>query len=386
MTSGELRGFPFGKARVATLAEVRTLRDWPAAFQGQIKDHRFYELIQETLDCGFEHHYFVFQDHTGAVRAVQPFFFAQQNLLEGVPALHRAVDLIRRRFPRFCTMRLLMVGCVIGAGRLGLCRAGDGEWVTRALFVALDLYAKSSGAQLVVLKDFPPAQRPTLERFAENGYTRLPSMPLTELPLAYRDFEEYFATLGKATRKNLRRKFRRVERAAPIQFEVLSDISPWVDEIYPLYLAVRERSALKFETLTKEYFREISRRLPERARFFLWRQEGRIIAFDLCLVHNGEILDECLGLDYRVAHELHLYFFTFRDIIRWALAQGLVTYRSSPLHYEPKLALDCSLVPLDLYVRHTSPWLNRIIPPFLTWLGPTRHDPTLHRFPNAQEL
>lgn len=386
MPSGEISGFPFGHARVATLDEVRALPGWLAVFQGQIKDHRFYELTDETLDCGFEHHYFILSDHKGEVRAVQPFFFVRQNLVEGVPALHGAIDLVRRRFPRFCTVRVLMVGCAIGEGRLGLCHPGDEEWVARALFVALDLYAKSAGAQLVVLKDFPPAQRPIFERFAENGYTRIPSMPLTELPLTFREFDEYFATLSKATRKDLRRKFRRVERAAPIEFEVVSDISPWIDQIFPLYLAVHERSTLKFETLTKEYFREISRRMPERARFFLWRQADKIVAFDLCLVHDGEILDECLGLDYRVAHELHLYFFTFRDIIRWAFEQRLTLYRSSPLHYEPKLALDCVLAPLDLYVRHTSSWLNRILPPFLSWLGPTRHDPTLHRFPNAHEL
>jgi hypothetical protein len=91
-------------------------------------------------------------------------------------------------------------------------------------------------------------------------------------------------------------------------------------------------------------------------------------------------------LDYSVALDLHLYFYTLRDIISWALAQGLKYYYSNPLNYEPKLHLDCELVPLDLYVMHTSPLLNPIFRHLIKFLGPTRHDPVLQRFPNAGEL
>ena len=79
-------------------------------------------------------------------------------------------------------------------------------------------------------------------------------MPMTRLPLHYHNWDEYFRTLSKATRKDLRRKFRKAERVPKIEMQVVSDITPLVDEIYPLYLAVHERSPLKFETLTANYF------------------------------------------------------------------------------------------------------------------------------------
>jgi len=68
---------------------------------------------------------------------------------------------------------------------------------------------------------------------------------------------------------------------------------------------------------------ELGRRMPDRARFFISRQHGKAIAFSVALVHDGTIYDDYLGLDYRVALDLHLYYYTFRDIIRWSLAQGL---------------------------------------------------------------
>ena len=209
---------------------------------------------------------------------------------------------------------------------------------------------------------------------------------MTRLLLNYRGFDDYLATLGKATRKNLRRKFRKAEKAAPIKCEVLHDITPLIEEIYPLYLQVYERSRLKFERLSREYFCRLGQAMPERTRFFLWRQDGRIIAFSLCMVHNGTIYDDYLGLDYRIALDLHLYFYTLRDIITWALNQGLRFYCSSPLNYEPKLHLGCELVPLDLYVMHMVPLFNRIFRRALKFLEPTRHDPVLRRFPNAHRI
>ncbi len=382
-----LSTIPFrdGLARVVRLDELKQLDAWPQALASEAKDHRFYEIADETLDCGFEHHYLVLQDHAGHVRGVQPLFFVQQNLVEGIPALRPPVDFIRRHFPRFLTMRLLMVGNAAGTGHLGACSPADAEWVAMALLGVLEPYARSCGASLVVLKDFPARDRELLERLASNGYTRIPSMPMTSLQLTFRDFDAYVNTLGKATRKDLRRKFRKIENAA-LECEVLTDISAHVDEIYPLYLAVHDRSAQKFERLTKAYFRELGRRMPDRARFFVWRRAGRIVAFSVALVHEGVIYDDYLGLDYSVAHDLHLYFKTFRDILSWSVAQGLTAYRSSPLNYRPKLHLGCSLLPLDLYVMHTSRWLNPIFRHVLPFLEPTRHDPVLQQFPNADEL
>src|SRR5882724_7916158 len=136
-------------------------------------------------------------------------------------------------------------------------------------------------------------------------------------------------------RKNLRRKFRKTENR-PIECEVVTDISPYVDEGFPLYRQTLGRSELKFEELTKLYLCELGRRMNDRARFFLWRKEGRIIAFASTIVHQGVLRDNYIGLDYSVALDQHLYFVTWRDTIIWALKNGIHTYHSAPLNYDPK--------------------------------------------------
>src|SRR5207237_1448397 len=247
-------------------------------------------------------------------------------------------------------------------------------------------YSEKNKGSLVVFKEFPGSYRSILGVLCDHGYARVPSMPMTQLALSFKNFDEYLQTLGYVSRKSLRRKFRKTERAAKIEMEVLNDISSHIDAIYPLYLQVHERSPMKFETLTKEFFVRIAKEMPERTRFFVWRISDKIIAFSLCLICGDTIYDECLGLDYDIALDLHVYFYTMRDVIRWAIDQKLRYYCSGPLNYHPKLHLGHELAPLDLYVLHTRAFLNPIFTFALKYLEPTRHDPILKKFPNADQL
>ena len=130
----------------------------------------------------------------------------------------------------------------------------------------------------------------------------------------------------------------------------------------------------------------LGQRIPERVRFFLWRQNGRIIAFNFSMIHEDTLYDLGLGLDYAVALDLSLYFLTWHDVIEWSLQNGIKAYHTGPLNYDPKLHLKLTLAPLDLYARHNWALLNPIFKLAIKYLEPTRHDPVLQKFPNASEL
>jgi len=96
---------------------------------------------------GFEHCYLVFQNPDGRIRGIQPIFFVRQNLIEGVPGrIASMVDLIRKVFPRFLTMRVLMVGCAAGAGELGAANPEDERSLAEALPPALRSLARQNKA------------------------------------------------------------------------------------------------------------------------------------------------------------------------------------------------------------------------------------------------
>ncbi len=239
---------------------------------------------------------------------------------------------------------------------------------------------------MVVLKDFPSELRPVLHVLLDQGYTRIPSMPSVDLELDCANFDEHLLRVSGKTRANVRRKFRTAGRHAPISMEVRSDISDRLDELYPLYLQVHTHAARRFETLTPDFFRRLGREMPDRARFFIWTQEGRTVAFDACILHDQVLWAEAIGLDYRVALDLHLYFIVKRDVIDWACRNGIRRHASGPLNYEPKLRLGFKLLPRDLYVWHRNRVINRILRRVAPWLTPARHDPLLREFPNSDEL
>lgn len=361
---------------------------WVAGFEEYPVDHRYYEIVHESLREQFAHYYLVLKDVGGVTRAIQPFLIVSQDLATGTPAgIRNFLAGIRRRFPGFLKLKMLMVGCSAGEGDIVMDKQSrDIAWTVDALKESLTPVARRLKAMLIVFKDFPRAYRQSLDRLRLSGFIRVPSMPATRLELNFPDFETYLKTrVGYTMRKNLRRKFRKTE-GRPIECEVVTDISPYVDEVYPLYRQTLGRSELKFEELTKSYLCELGRRMSDRARFLLWRQEGRIIAFASVIVHQGVLRDNYIGLDYSVALDYHLYFVTWRDTIIWALKNGIHTYHSAPLNYDPKYHFRMELEPLDLYVRAPNGWLNAVFKRVLPLLEPTRYDPVIRKFANAGEL
>jgi len=378
-----------GGVEVASRLDVAASTYWSHAFGSEAKDRRYYEIIEDTIHKEFDYRYFIVRDRQGEICAIQPFFLLDLDLLVGAkPRIGRLTDFIRRFWPGFMRARTLMVGCAAGEGHLD----GRDEFAQRSaahlLAPALVAKARELKARLIVLKEFHAKYRSALECFVDNDFVRIPSLPNVMLNIDYASFEDYMTrALSGGARRKLRLKLRAGDQAAqPIEMSVVDDIAPMVDEVYPLYLQTFNRSSLHFEKLTKEYFCALGQRMGDKNRFFVWRQNGKIVAFGSCLLQGDMIHAEYLGLDYTVALELHLYHYTFRDLISWGIANGYKRFHSSALNYDPKLHLQYRLDPIDLYVRHTSTVFNAVFRRILPWLEPTRYDKTLRQFANYGEL
>jgi Peptidogalycan biosysnthesis/recognition len=376
-----------GSVDVISGHQLQHCRHWKYAFASQHKDHRYYEIVADTLHPEFKYLYFAVRDAQGQIQAVQPFFILDQDILAGArPHIGHFLELVRRQCPRFLLMRTMMVGCVAGEAHID-----DGNAATRVEYAqllagAIAQHARTLGVGLIVLKEFPDSYRHVLSCFVRGGFTRVPSMPLTVLNIQYSSFDEYMQkALNSATRSKLRRKFK-ATLGVPIALSVSNDVRPIVDEVYPLYLQVYDRSKLHFEKLTKEYFCQLGKSMPDRVRFFVWRHQGKAVAFGECMVHGETMFAEYLGLDYSVALRLHLYHYVFRDLMNWGIANGYKWFQSSGLNYDPKLHLRHQLKPVDLYVKHTSSAVNLAMRIALPWLEPTRYDKTLKKFPNYGDL
>ena len=154
-----------------------------------------------------------------------------------------------------------------------------------------------------------------------------------------------------------------------------------IDEIYPLYLQVHDRSKLNFEKLTPEYF---CRSRPARCRSGRGFSSGGRRArrspsvFASCTTGRSTTITSGSIIASRSIFISISTPCATSSAGRWRRVSH--SYCSSPLNYDPKLHLGCELVPLDLYVMHTGAWLNPIFRHALSFLEPTRHDPVLRQF------
>jgi len=114
------------------------------------------------------------------------------------------VNRVRKVFPRFLTMRVLMVGCAAGTGDLSRVREKDEAWWQK---LAGDpwTYARQNKASLIVLKIFRDLSLGT-RKFPLNGYRGFPAWPMTRLSLHYNNWDEYVLTLSKSEPKKMRRE------------------------------------------------------------------------------------------------------------------------------------------------------------------------------------
>lgn len=377
-----------GRVEIWSRAQIERCPRWLGAFAAERKDRRYYEILEDTLRQGFLYRYFVIRDESGEVAAVQPFFVLDQDLLAGSSgAINKFAGAIRRLWPGFMRLRTLMIGCAAGEGHLDAEDESSRATLARTLASALPDCAHGLGAKLIVFKEFPASDRAALACLMDCGFTRAPSMPMTRLKLDYDDFEDYMLhALSRNMRSKLRRKYKASERQARLEMSVMSDITPIVDEVYPLYRAVFDRSKLRFEELTPEFFCSLGRKMPDKTRFFIWRKDSKIVSCALCLVDDQTLCAEYIGLDYAVAFDLRLFYVVVRGVMEWAIANGYKCYRSTGLNYAPKLHFRHELDPLDLYVRHTSPLFNFVLKRALPLLEPTRRDKLLRQFPNYGDL
>lgn len=345
---------------------------WAKSFAGHCLDGRYYELVEETLP--FDFRYAVMANRRTGAAAVQPFFLIAQEITAGLPKrwrslLSRAAGLFR--------FKLLVVGCGAGEGRPGSVE----PWFLESLDEALGVLARRERARLVVFKDFPSEYREAFRVLLRRGYRRLASMPSTRLDLGFASFEEYLQTrMSAGIRSHLRRKLRDSDRQDGLSLEVARDPGASLGEMVALYLQTHERSDFRFERLNAAYFAGLAERFPDRALFFQWRKEGRLVAFTACMVHGGVLRYLNLGMDYAQALKLNLYFCVWRDLVRWALDHRLRAIEAGQLNYEAKFRLGLRLLPLDLYVRASPPLLNGLFGWCLPWFEPARYEPSLRKF------
>lgn len=340
-----------------------TRDEWNRFFAGEAEGYDFYVTLERSRLSGFT---LAYARVTVAeqVQLIAPLFWGDLDLAigwEGWPA--RLLATWRRLHPRALVLRTLFVGSPFGEHATIGVTAGPAQptemW--RELAAALHSLCREHGLSFVLFKDLREHDASALrEPLGRLGFTLGESFPNVVLPLPYQGMEDYLASLSYSARKDLRRKLR-AGRTAGIELEVVDSVDDLIEEIYALYLNTYHAGTVRFEQLTREYFLAAGQQRDARAKFFLYRLGGRLVCFNLCFLHDGVLVDKFIGLDYSVARELNLYFYTWHSNVEWCLHSGVRAYQVGQTDYEAKLRLGGQRVPLYFFARHENLLVNALL-------------------------
>ena len=335
--------------------------EWNLLFPGELEDWSYFHAAETAGMSDFEWLYFGVREGD-RWRAFAPAFLSEYRLdttLDG--GLRRVVRSLARAVPSLLCPRLLALGSPVGERfQIGFAPDAGDEERARLFGCVLDACEEQAalrGARMVAIKDASDAQSEAwLQVLRGRRMRRQPGLPTATLALPFDSIDGYLASLSRATRKDLRRKL----RTRPLlRVEWRRDLEGIRDQVARLYKNTLDRATMQFEELTGDFFAQVMAGSEGRARCVCYWLDDQMIAFNLVLVGDDRLIDKYIGMDYRHARDLNLYYLSWIENIQHAIEHRIPLFQSGQGLPEEKLRLGSTLSANWLWYRHRNRLIDR---------------------------
>jgi predicted N-acyltransferase len=345
---------------IAPSIEAFGREEWNALFPDELEDWSYYHAVEYSGLADFSWLYFGVRDADGLLRSAVPAFVTDYRLdttLSG--ALKRLADRLTRHFPRLLRQKMLSLGSPVSE----VCHLGFAPGTTTdeqrrllgEILARAETFAQENRVRMIAVKDASAAQDALWAMVAKShGLRRQPGLPTAFIDMHFASVDDYLGSLSKATRKDIRRK---LKDASGLRTQWRDSIDGIEDEVMRLYKSTHANAQFSFEELTPEYFRGVLREMGGRARCATYWLGERLVAFNLVLHDGKRLIDKFLGMDYAVAREYNLYFYTWIENVRRCIELNVGIYQSGQGLHALKRRLGSRLSANWLWYRHR----NRLV-------------------------
>lgn len=184
-----------------------------------------------------------------------------------------------------------------------------------------------------------------------KGYAKGLTCPKCALKVRWNTFEEYLNDL----RSNYRYRFKKaLKKSEGLRLRYLKDGSEFTREMYALYEQTYNRSRLRIEKLSYEFFK------GKFFKIFVLEDDEAVRGFVQLLEIGDELVFEFVGLDYTVNQKYDTYLAMLMEIIRYGINGGFKSIDFGQTADDAKLKLGCEYEYLYAYLHHKNPILNAI--------------------------
>ena len=342
-------------------------KDWAGIFPKELENYYFFKALDESDFRKIRFYYAMVYESDIPVGAATFFLMDFQLDMAVRGWLKCLTKAVKKVFPGILGIKIIFCGLPMGHGRIGIAgqravvlppvakATGQKKGVLEAVVECMEKLAKQEKALVIAFKDFDASYGGLLQGLQSLGFVRIASLPTTVMNINFDNFDGYLKTLSRSSREGFKRKLKKIAQGPKFDLEITSQVNAQLScQMHELYMQTVSNSEVEFEELPSDFFANISRNTAERARFFFWRLNGKLIAFAYCLILDAYFIDYYLGFDYSVAHKYNLYFVRFRDLISWCIDNKMKVYEMGQSSYEVKRRLGFEFVPLNAYCKPAS--------------------------------
>ncbi len=196
-----------------------------------------------------------------------------------------------------------------------------------------------------------------------SDYTELVVQPdmIFHVEDRWNTYEDYLAEV----KSKYRVKFKKVKKKAKdLDLLVMTqeDADKYNDAMYALYKATADRALFSLFTLSQNYFSELKRTLGDDLVLMGVFKEEKLLGF-FTFVKNGENADaHFLGYDVSENSKYQLYFNILLRLIKEAIDQKAKLLNLSRTALEIKSSVGAVPYEMKTYIKHTNPYINKLIP------------------------
>ncbi|MDX2105275.1 MAG: GNAT family N-acetyltransferase [Candidatus Melainabacteria bacterium] len=232
-------------------------------------------------------------------------------------------------------------------------------------------------AQLLIVKDLP-LDSPLLSdeenqssKFildicsSDKRFLVLDGQALAYVPINFDTIDNYLAKQSKLRRKDLRKKLKKRNELEVKEEKTGSyfENPHLLEQMYALYLNVFEQSKYHFDKLSFGFFKEILTS-NNGGIVFLYYHDTRLIGYNICFVHNNNLIDKYVGFSYPEARDFNLYFISWFVNLEYAIKHNLKNYVAGWTDPEVKAYLGASFTFTKHAVFIRNSILRKILTPF----------------------
>ena len=134
-------------------------------------------------------------------------------------------------------------------------------------------------------------------------------------------------------------------------------------ELKKLYDNVYDHAKeIKRERLQESIFQNLSKYLGDDAVIIKAVKDERIIGYILLIFNGKTLMVKFPGLDYDYNKAYFVYFNLFYKSIELAIETGMDYIDLGITTLDPKKDMGAGIVPLNMYMRHSNPVFNKLMP------------------------